>query len=152
MPEKWDAADGSTDEWKQHRHGAGDHSGLDHPNVADGVEEGTDEEDGDDDVGKRKPIGAVGHEGILRIGVVEGIADGDDPAGEAGVIRGRGVRWGAEPPGKKIKLPFEREGGEPAQDEPCHEQDQQTSDSVKDDGIWIHEGPFNSRNGRKQQW
>lgn len=116
-PVERDAADRAAEEGVGQNKEAGDQAGVEDPDVADRVNERTDEKAGDDDVGEGEPIGAVRVPWVAGIDVAEAITDGEEPLVEPV----GGGSWGkvldAAPAGEEAEFPIQRKGGDAAGDE-----------------------------------
>lgn len=78
-PEERNPAEGAGDEGQSKNRGAGDHSELQDPLIANRIEEGADEGNGEDEVGEGKPVCSVGQEWGVDAVVIEGLMDALDP-------------------------------------------------------------------------
>lgn len=132
-PGERDAANGAGDEREGEDSGASDEAELQHPFIADGVDEWTDECDGENKVGECEPVGAVGEEWGVDAVLVECVMDAvdpeDDSAGED--------RVGGEESGEPASFVFEREGSDAAEDEAGDEEREPEADGAKVRG-WLH--------------
>ena len=86
-PVKRNTPNRATDECQRHHHGAGDHSLLDHPDVADRIFERSDEQNRNHQVSESEPIVSVKEEWEPSFSCEKSIANGNDPSGESRVVR-----------------------------------------------------------------
>lgn len=118
-PCKRNAADGAGDEGEWKDADTSDHSELEHPLVAHGIDPGAEERYGENKVGEGEPVCAVGKAGIADAGVGDGCVYAGDPGEEGGgVLREVETCCEVEEVGC---FRLEREGGDAAEDEADHE-------------------------------
>jgi hypothetical protein len=130
-PEGWDAAQRAGDEGEGQDRNAGEDAELEHPLVADGIDQGAEEGDGEDEVGEGEPVGSVGEEGELDAVLVEGLMDPEEPLDDA--FGQEGVTGGEA--GEPAGLVFEGDGGEAAEDEAEDEEGEPEADGAEELGL-----------------